>query len=189
MTRSSITARAWSRSPRTRGHAGGVTLLELLLAMVVAAIVLAIATPSFRSVARRAAVLAATHEVMTALHATRTAAITRGLPGTVCLTTSTLACVVGRSGRGTGLRGWLEPTPRRAPRYDPGDPLIVAAALPAEIEIRGSRTSVTFWPAARAGTTNTLTVCDRLGVSPPEQVIISQSGRPRLARGNAVACR
>ena len=41
-------------------------------------------------------------------------------------------------------------------RFDTHDILLRRGQLPGDIALRGSRTSVTFWPIARAGTTNTL---------------------------------
>jgi Tfp pilus assembly protein FimT len=157
--------------------------------MLLVAIVLAAATPSFQSVGRRLAVLGATHEVMTALHATRSASIARGRPGTLCLTTRTLVCVAPGTERGVGFRTWIKRASGAASRFEPSDALLATVPLSDDIEIRGSRAAVTFWPTARSGTTNTLTICDRRGISPPEQVVISQSGRPRLARASAAACR
>jgi hypothetical protein len=60
--------------------------------------------------------------------------------------------------------------------------------LPPGIELRGSRASLTFWPVSRAGTTMTIAICDLHRLARPELVIVSQSGRPRLARGTDVAC-
>ena len=167
--------------------AHGVTLIELLTALTLLAILAAAAAPGFRHMARRAAVLSATHEIMSALHSTRAAAITRGQPGIVCVTGTTGTCLNVIDRPGDGYLAWLDTGADRG-RLDPRDTVLFRSRLPGRISLRGSRTSVTFWPVSRAGTTNTLSICDRDAIAAPSQVIVSQSGRPRLATAPARAC-
>jgi Tfp pilus assembly protein FimT len=167
----------------------GASLSELLVALSLFAIVTAMSVPTFRYVGRSLAVLGATHEVMSALHTTRSAAITRRSPGIVCLADAAGRCITGAQRRGRGFRAWLNNASESPPRQDPSDPTLLVGELPAGIELRGSRASLTFWPVSRAGTTITIAICDLQGLARPELVVVSQSGRPRLARGTDVACR
>jgi hypothetical protein len=52
--------------------------------------------------------------------------------------------------------------------------------LPEDLAVHGSRLAVTFWPLSRSGTTATLTLCSARRGLAPRQIIISQTGRPRL---------
>ncbi|HPF25847.1 MAG TPA: GspH/FimT family pseudopilin [Steroidobacteraceae bacterium] len=168
------------------GRCGGVTLVELLAALAILAILVTVAVPGFRHMSRRAAVLVATHDLMSALHATRAASITRGRPGVVCLTGADNVCLRSTADSAIGYQAWIDQGGSLT-RLDPGDTLLLRAQLPGELQLRGSRASVTFWPIARAGTTNTFSICDLATLAPPAQVIVSQSGRPRLGTSSRAA--
>jgi type IV fimbrial biogenesis protein FimT len=174
---------------RTRQPVAGVTLPELLVALCIVAIIATLSIPTFKELGRSLAVLGATHELMAALHTTRSAAITRGHPGVICLTDATARCISGTARRGQSFRAWINTRGESPARPDPTEPTILMGQLPPGVELRGSRASLTFWPVSRAGTTITIAVCDQQGLARPELVIVSQSGRPRLARGSDVACR
>jgi type IV fimbrial biogenesis protein FimT len=166
----------------------GLTLLELLATLTIAATLAVIASPAFERIGRQLAVLAGTHDVMSALHATRSASIMRGTPGVFCLTNAAGACLPSSARRGASFKSWLNTRGDSPALPDAGEPVIAQGQLPRDIDLRGSRASITFWPVSRAGTTNTILVCDARGVAEPDQVVVSQSGRPRLARGESVAC-
>lgn len=167
----------------------GVTLAELLVTLTLIAVITTLSIPTFRELGRSLAVLGATHDLMAALHTTRSAAITRGHPGVICLTDAAGRCLPSNARRGSSFRAWINTRGESPARPDADEPTLLVGHLAAGIELRGSRASLTFWPVSRAGTTITLTVCDTVGLAKPEHVIVSQSGRPRLARGNSVACR
>jgi type IV fimbrial biogenesis protein FimT len=164
-------------------------LLELLTTVAIIATLATIATPTFERIGRHLAVLAGTHDVMSALHATRSASIMRGVPGVFCLTDTAGRCLASAAQRGVSFRAWLNTRGESPARPDADEPLISLGQLPRDVALRGSRTSVTFWPVTRAGTTNTIAVCDSRGIAEPDLVVISQTGRPRLAPGASVACR
>ena len=60
--------------------------------------------------------------------------------------------------------------------------------LPAGVVVRASRSPLRFSPDALGASTGTLTICDVHGVAPPRAIVLSLSGRARLAtasrRGN-----
>ena len=60
--------------------------------------------------------------------------------------------------------------------------------LPAGVVLRLSRPRLEFWPDAMAASTNTLTICDGQGIAPPRAIVISQTGRVRLADAAAGSC-
>jgi len=62
----------------------GFTLIEIMVALVLAAILLGIATPSFSEFVRNARIASAANGVLAAMHAARTEAIKRRVPVTVC---------------------------------------------------------------------------------------------------------
>jgi hypothetical protein len=56
------------------------------------------------------------------------------------------------------------------------------------VELRATRSPLRFWPHAHAASTGTLTICDIQAIAAPRAIVISQSGRARLAPAPAEAC-
>ena len=91
----------------------------------------------------------------------------------------------GHCGTAAGTQpGWQlfgERTVTSPPRLDAGDELLQVSALAPTVELRATRAAVTYWPGARAGTTASFVFCDRRNLAAARVVIVSQTGRPRLA--------
>jgi hypothetical protein len=66
------------------------------------------------------------------------------------------------------------------PRLDTADELLQVHTLAPTVDLRSTRSAVTYWPAARAGTTATFVFCDRRELAAARVVVVSQTGRPRL---------
>lgn len=71
---------------------GGFTLIELLVTLLVAAVILTVAIPSFRSVMERNRVATAADQIMSSLNYARSAAVNRGVSVTLCPSTSGTNC-------------------------------------------------------------------------------------------------
>lgn len=85
----------------------GFNLLELMAAVAVLGILLALGVPSFTQMIRNNRVVADTNELVVALSAARSEAVKRGLPTAVCARTSPTSdvCRTGTANSWTG--GWL----------------------------------------------------------------------------------
>lgn len=73
----------------------GFNLLELMITITVAAILLAIALPSFRNVIHRGRVTSASNELLATLSYARTEAITRGQLVSLCPSSDSASCAGG----------------------------------------------------------------------------------------------
>lgn len=73
----------------------GFTLVELVVTLAVAAIIMAAAVPSFRSMIQNNRVATQTNEFVTALNLSRSEAVKRGVPVTICRSSSQTACTAG----------------------------------------------------------------------------------------------
>lgn len=80
---------------------GGFTLVELAVTLAVAAILLALATPSFAELLRRNRLAAANNELVTALNVARAEALRRGRPVAICASSDQRSCA-GSTDWGTG---------------------------------------------------------------------------------------
>jgi len=160
-------------APRIR-RSRGFTALELLTTVAIVAIVATAAVPAFTRLERSAGMSTAANELLWALHFARSTAILRAEETRVCLTADLGRCIESADAQAIG---WLvvrgNETPLRTFR------------LPPTLEVRGTRTAVTFWPTARAGTTSTFLICDG---ERGRAVVVSQTGRPRVESGDG-SCR
>lgn len=88
MTRSPRNA---SSSPR-RAEAGGFTLVELMVALAVLAIMVAIAVPSFNTMMHRNRMATASNEIVAALQTARMEAVRRNRRAVLCPSTDGTSC-------------------------------------------------------------------------------------------------
>lgn len=163
------------------GHspAAGLTLLELLLGMTVAAIVAALGIPALHNVASSAQRAAAVSTFAAAARFAHSAALARNATVVLCPTADRTHCTD-------------TPTPGTLWRIglagaDAGD---AAAALRETLRvielrfagpIRSNRAAFEFRPYPLRSTNGTVSFCDPRGATAQRAVVISYSGRPRIA--------
>jgi type IV fimbrial biogenesis protein FimT len=70
----------------------GFTLIELMIALTILAILVGMAAPSFRELSRNNRVVAAQNDLVTAFNLARSEALKRGAPVTVCASVNGTAC-------------------------------------------------------------------------------------------------
>jgi type IV fimbrial biogenesis protein FimT len=173
---------AWeSRARRARG----VTLLELLAVVAIAAALVSLAAPSFASFRRAAGVSAATNELLGALYFARSAAILNGQPVTLCLSADATTCVSSEAPAAIGWLVFAKPDAKAPDSSVDDQPILRSFRLPPDVSVHASRAAVTFWPVSRAGSTSTFDVCDVNRAVTGRAVVVSQTGRPRVAAGEA----
>jgi type IV fimbrial biogenesis protein FimT len=156
----------------------GVSLLELLVALSVLAVLATLSVPSFQALRANAATGAAANQLLLALHRARSSALTRGAVTVLCLADAGGTCL--RGGAAQGYRIYLEDSPAVP---------LERVRLRTGLTLAATRPLITYWPWPRAGTTVTFTLCDPRTPSAARQVIVSQTGRPRVQRGSATVCR
>lgn len=170
---------------QVRFHSCGVTLLELLFAISIIAILAALAIPSFAAMARGARLTTAVNQLVGDLHFARSTAITRGTPVVLCLSADGIHCAEDVD---SPTHKWLI---FQASGTKPGTSEVSAVTplrvgeLPEPITVRGTRSAVTYWPATRAGTTATFHLCHEAAPDEGRRVIVSQTGRPRVAEADS----
>src|ERR1700752_4963319 len=83
--------------------AKGFTLLELMTAIAVMAVLLSVGVPSFIQIIRNNRITAQTNEMVAALNLARSESVKRGTPVSVCSSTDNATC----AGSGTWGTGWI----------------------------------------------------------------------------------
>ncbi|HET9112675.1 MAG TPA: GspH/FimT family pseudopilin, partial [Burkholderiales bacterium] len=90
-----------------RPYISGFTLLELIVAMGVAAILLAISVPNFQTIFNSNRVVTVANDYMTALNYARSQAVKGGAITTICMSNNGSACT-GSSGWSNGWIVWSD---------------------------------------------------------------------------------
>ena len=169
----------------------GVTLIELMLCLAMIAGLVGWGAPSFRQVSLNTARAREVNQFVQAVHYARSEAIKRNGVVSLCPSLDGATCTAT-----TGWQtGWLvfvnldHDSP--ADRDVDEDLLRVYEPWP-DGQITSNRTTLSFRAFGQSGVTATVAFCDDRGSSAARAVIISQTGRPRVAdrnsSGGALAC-
>lgn len=165
----------------------GITLIELLIALTIAAVLLGLSLPSFAALKARNSVAASHNLMMTGFAAAREAAIVHRMPAVLCPGSSTTGC------RKDGIwdGGWMIWLDRNNNgRFDASDTLLRSeTGFDGELAIRSSkhRSRVTFQPNGMAeGSNLTVKLCDSQG-TPLRGLVTGNTGRTRASTDAEVA--
>lgn len=158
----------------------GFSLLELLITLTLIAILAFVGLPSFASTLAKARQTTEINRLFHAIHLARKEAIRRRQIMTVC------ASVDGTSCRGDPdwSAGWIlfNNRDRDLPaQVDPGEAVVLAHTVDSSVQVVANRRAFTLRAVFRRATNGTLVVCDRLDRVPPKALVISYTGRPRVA--------
>ncbi len=159
------------------------SLLELVLTVAVAAIVIALAIPTFGDTLAKQRQRAEIDALFRAVHHAKKASVVRNQVVTLCATRDGEQC----ANSADWSNGWMmfENSDRDSPPMrDPGEPKLRYQAVHSDIEISSNRRNYTLRSTQRRATNGTLVVCDRTGRVPPRALVVSFTGRPRVASEN-----
>jgi len=163
--------------PRHRGW----TLFELLATLAVLLCLSAWAVPAFDGWVLDARRTADVNGFVLAIQLARSEAAKRGRPVVLCNSADATFCA-GPSD--TYDRGWIvfvNEDDLRPPQRSGREPLLYAHVPALEGSIIGNRELFEFRPFGRRSTNGTVTFCDRRGAAAARAVIVSYTGRPRIA--------
>ena len=165
-------------SPSGAAHplsqARGFTLVELMVVLVIVAVLLMIALPSFSVLTYRTKLKSYANEVVTSVYLARSEAIKRNADMTLCVAEEAdLTC----KGSGSWEQGWVV--------IDPNEVIIRRyPALPTNLVLveKNSVNSLTFEPSGVGSTQATFTLCQQSGAPVEEKkvVTVSLTGRPTI---------
>jgi type IV fimbrial biogenesis protein FimT len=164
---------------RRRGH----TLIELLIGLAVVATTLAWGVPSFGNFLRNAARTREVNQFIQAVYVARSEAIKRNGVVSLCPSRDGTTCATDSPWD----LGWIVfvNLDRDAPAARDSDEELLRVYPPWESgQIAANRTTLSFRPFGQSGVTATITFCDDRGSAAARAVIISQTGRPRIAEKN-----
>lgn len=173
---------------RTRG---GYSLYELLVTIVVVATLLAVGVPSFSGLLARSRQHAEINALFHAVHLARKESIMRRRVVSLCPSVDGASCNPGRD----WSAGWImfENTDRDwPPQVDAGEPVLTRHVVDPAVRLTANRHGFTLRAVFLRATNGTFVACDVADRVPPRALVVSYTGRPRVAlrtpRGEPYAC-
>lgn len=163
-----------------RGQTTGYSLYEVLVTLTLIAILAGIAIPSFAGMAARNRIAVEINALFHAIHVARKESIMRRQVVSICPSTDGNRC----GGRDDWQTGWIMFNNRdrdSPPQRDPGEPLLRVHFVDDGVTIRANRRTFTLRATQKRATNGTFVVCDRLARAGPKALVISYTGRPRVA--------
>lgn len=169
----------------------GFSLYELLIALLLVTALAVIAVPSFAGIVAAGRVRAEIDTLFHAMHLARKESIIRRSVIAICPSANSRDCSAGLD----WSSGWImfsnldrdEP-----PQIDPGEPILQVHRSGPHTRIVANRRGFTLRATEKRATNGTLIVCDQRSRVTPRALVISYTGRPRVAlensRGDAYAC-
>lgn len=158
----------------------GFTLIEMMIALAVLAIVASLSLPAFSGLHERNRITAAANELVAHINLARQHAVMRGALAVVCPSTDARNC----SGANRWGDGWIvfDDTDRNGQPDSAQDVLRIGPGVPGLVIDSAGRTAIRYQPDGSAGGSNlTIKLCDPTGHADPRAVIVSNPGRPRVA--------
>ena len=158
----------------------GQTLVELAVTLAVAGTLATGAVASFRQLQRQARMTAAANALVHGAHVARQAALVRGTEIVLCSSPDGRQC--GDAGDWSGgFIVFANDDADSPPRVDAGEAILEAGAPFAGGFIGANRNAFVFRPPGRRSVNGTLWLCDDRGPAAARVVVVSYSGRPRVA--------
>lgn len=158
----------------------GYSLYELLLVLLLVSILAGVAIPSFGQLLARARIGTEIDALFHAVHLARKESIMRRQVVSLCPSPDGRQCDAGRD----WSAGWIMFNNRDGddpPRVDPGEALLQRHLVRPEVRIRANRRGFTLRATFQRATNGTLVVCDAARRVPARALVVSYTGRPRVA--------
>lgn len=162
-------------------RAHGLSLLEMLLALLAAAVLAVTAVPLCQQLLLEARMVAAVNGFVHAIHLARVTAATQARDVVVCRSLDAQHCAPA----GDWTSGWLVFVNRDGDdpaTIDPDEPVLAVGHPLPLASVRSNRRAYALRPFALRASNGTVVFCDARGPAQARAVIISYSGRPRLSR-------
>ncbi|MFT6217459.1 MAG: type IV fimbrial biogenesis protein FimT [Cycloclasticus pugetii] len=157
----------------------GFTLIELIITIAIAGILLAIGAPNFNSFLQNNRLTTQINELVTSINLARSEAIKRGFSSTICKSNTGSSCA------GNWTDGWVVFDDQNADGVVDADETIIRShgALKGGNTLTfGTKNRITYSSQGIAvGFNDTFKLCDNRGATKAKGIVISNTGRARLA--------
>lgn len=178
---------------RIHAHSSsGFTLMEILVTLALGTILITVAVPAMAQMIASNRVTSAINNFTAHLQLARSEALKTGQRTVLCPSADGTGCLGSRDWH----RGYMIFVDTDADRSrDPGEAVVKVHQIDSDAFLvnAGERKTVTYQPSGgSAGSNLTVTFCDANGRTNPKAVVVSMSGRPRIAtihpNGTQLSC-
>ena len=163
-----------------RHYLPGFTLYELLISLALLAVLVSIAVPSFSIYLIKSRQSVEINSLFHGAHLARKESIMRRKVVSLCPSVDGLQC----SSTLDWSEGWLMFANADAdspPRVDTGETILKYHKVASAVEISANRRGFTWRATVKRATNGTLVACDRANRVAPKALVVSYTGRPRVA--------
>jgi len=160
-----------------------MTLWELTLTLAFACVAAGLAVPSFRDVMLSARLTADVNGFVSAVQLARSEAAKRGRSVILCKTADRERCGGTEIDFDAGWMVFVDEDGGVLPARSAAEPLLFAYTPTSSGTIKSNRPVYEFRAFRRRSTNGTVTFCDARGGAAARAVIVSYTGRPRVALG------
>jgi type IV fimbrial biogenesis protein FimT len=164
---------------------GGTTLVELLTTLAIVAVITTLAAPSLRALQLDGRRTAMVNGFLHTLFVARGEAIMRAQIVSVCRSADGQNCDYRGADWSSGWIVFVNGDRDDPPERDAAEELIVSAAGWPGGSITSNRRAYSFRPATQGVVNGTIVFCDPRGAAHARAIIISHTGRPRVALSDA----
>jgi type IV fimbrial biogenesis protein FimT len=162
-------------------RSAGYSLLELLMTLMLAALLFGAGIPALRWLVLDSRRTTAINAFVSAVQLARSESAATGAAVTVCPSLDGQVCAYVASGFDSGWIVFADLDRDRPPERDADEPLLQSFSPRMAGTIRANRNAFQFRPNFHRGTNGTVIFCDDRGSAAARAVVISYTGRPRLA--------
>ncbi len=170
---------------------GGYSLYELLMTLGLVILIMTLGVPSFGAIVANQRLRVEVDALFHAIHLARKESVVRRRVMTLCPTRDGAVCEPGSD----WSDGWMMfvNTDRDLPAVrDDDEPVIKWSAVHPENRVIANRRSFSLRSTHLRATNGTFIFCDRAGRARPRALVVSYTGRPRVAyentRGQPYSC-
>jgi type IV fimbrial biogenesis protein FimT len=165
--------------------AAGTTLMELLATVAIVAVLATLAAPSFRTFHLNGRRTVAVNGFLHSLFLARSEAIKRAQVVSVCRSRDGQSCDARDGDWSAGWIVFVNLDRDDPPQRDAAEELILSSGGWPGGSITSNRPAYSFRPATQAVVNGTIVFCDARGSSHARAIVISHTGRPRVAHRDA----
>jgi len=158
----------------------GFTLYELLMTLGLVALLLSIGIPSFSATLARSRQAIEINALFHAIHLARKESIMRRQVVSLCPSQDSATCSPGTD----WSSGWIlfvNADRDSPPQVDPGETVLRSHQVTENIRIQANRRGFTLRATFLRATNGTFVICDAHNNIRPKGLIVSYTGRPRVA--------
>ena len=158
----------------------GFTLYELLMTLALVAILLSLGVPAFSGTLARSRQAVEINALFHAVHLARKESIVQRRTVSLCASEDGQSC----SGGTDWSAGWIvfrNTDGDSPPTVDAGEFIVQAHTVDPRTRITANRRGFTLRATVKRATNGTLVVCDARNRARPKALVVSYTGRPRVA--------